>query len=260
MPAVREGRRALVEAVTRRDLLVASGIAAGAAGLAPARADPGAAPGRLKVVVAGGHPGDPEAACGGTMARLADAGHEVLALCLTRGEKGVRGKTGPEAAAVRSREAQKACALLKGGVVFLDQADAGTEVTRARYEAFARALAAQEPQAVFTHWPIDSHRDHRACSLLVYDAWLASGRKFALYYYEVSTGAETQHFRPTHYVDVTPVLGRKRAACMAHESQNPAEFYAQHEAMQRFRGLECGCRQAEAFVHHEQSPGVALPP
>jgi LmbE family N-acetylglucosaminyl deacetylase len=49
-------------------------------------ASAGESPPKLKVVVVGAHPGDPEAACGGTMARLADLGHEVVALYLTRGE------------------------------------------------------------------------------------------------------------------------------------------------------------------------------
>jgi hypothetical protein len=49
-----------------------------------------------------GHLGDPEAACGGTMARLADLGHEVVALYLTRGEAGVPGKAAAEAAALRT--------------------------------------------------------------------------------------------------------------------------------------------------------------
>jgi LmbE family N-acetylglucosaminyl deacetylase len=258
---MKEGRRQAMAAITRRGLLAGSGIAAGAAaaGLWPARAGEGTAPGKLKVVVAGGHPGDPEAACGGTMARLADLGHEVVALYLTRGEAGVRGKSAAEAGAVRSAEARRACDLLKARALFADQADGATEVTRARYDDFRKLLQAERPQAVFTHWPIDSHRDHRATSLLVYDAWLASGRRFALYYYEVSTGQETQHFRPTHYVDITAVEARKRAACWAHASQDPAKFYADHEAMHRFRGSEAGCKRAEAFVHHEQSPAVRLP-
>ena len=35
---------------------------------------------KLKVVVTGGHPGDPEYGCGGTIARLAAAGNEVVLL------------------------------------------------------------------------------------------------------------------------------------------------------------------------------------
>jgi N-acetylglucosamine malate deacetylase 1 len=134
-----------------------------------------------------------------------------------------------------------------------------TELTPARYDEFRQLLEAEKPQVVFTHWPIDSHRDHRATSLLVYDAWLAGGRKFALYYYEVSTGEETQLFWPTHYVDITATEARKQAACFAHASQDPATFYAYHQEMHRFRGHENGCKQAEAFVHHNQSPVQPLP-
>jgi LmbE family N-acetylglucosaminyl deacetylase len=193
------------------------------------------------------------------MARLVDLGHEVVALYVTRGEGGVKGKTRGEAGTIRTKEARKACKLLKARALFARQTDGTTELTPARYDEFRTLLEAEKPQAVFTHWPIDTHRDHRATSLLVYDAWLACGRKFALYYYEVSTGEETQHFRPTHYVDITAVAARKRAACFAHESQDPAKFYAYHEEMHRFRGFEAGCKQAEAFVHHEQSPAGPLP-
>src|SRR4051794_41959947 len=53
---------------------------------------------KQRVVVVGGHPDDPESGCGGAMARLADSGPEVVALYLTRGGAGVKGKTHPEAA------------------------------------------------------------------------------------------------------------------------------------------------------------------
>jgi LmbE family N-acetylglucosaminyl deacetylase len=209
--------------------------------------------------VAGGHPGDPEAACGGTMARMVDLGYEVVAVYVTQGEAGIKGKTGVEAGTIRAEEAKKACELLKARAVFANQIDGATELTPGRYDEFRQLLEAEKPQMVFTHWPIDSHRDHRATSLLVYDAWLASGRKFGLYYYEVSTGEETQLFHPTHYVNITATEARKRAACFAHASQDPATFYAYHQEMHRFRGHEGGCKQAEAFVHHNQSLAEPLP-
>ena len=40
---------------------------------------------KLKVIVAGGHPGDPEYGCGGTVARLTKLGHEVVLLYLNDG-------------------------------------------------------------------------------------------------------------------------------------------------------------------------------
>jgi LmbE family N-acetylglucosaminyl deacetylase len=243
--------------ISRRNLLVGSGITA--LGLVSAQADESTPARELKVVVAGGHPGDPEAACGGTMARFADLGHEVVALYVSRGEAGIPGKTHAEAAAIRTGEAQKACELLKARALFANQIDGATEVTPARYDEFRKLLDAEKPDVVFTQWPIDAHRDHRVTALLVYDAWLVGGRKFALYYYEVATGDETQHFHPTHYFDMTATEPRKRAACFAHESQGPAKFYAIQEEMQRFRGSQAGFKQAEAFVRHEQSPTVPLP-
>src|SRR3569832_2305070 len=47
---------------------------------------PGSGKPKLKIVVTGGHPGDPEYGCGGTVARYTDLGHEVLLLYLTQGE------------------------------------------------------------------------------------------------------------------------------------------------------------------------------
>jgi len=116
--------------ITRRNLLAATGIAAGtvAGSLLPTQADE-ASGHKLKVVVVGGHPGDPEAACGGTMARLVDLGHEVVALYVTRGEAGIKGKTRIEAGTIRTEEAKKACKLLKARAVFAGQVDGATELT-----------------------------------------------------------------------------------------------------------------------------------
>ena len=129
-----------------------------------------------------------------------------------------------------------------------------------QYAEFRKLLAAQNPDIVFTHWPIDSHRDHRAASLLAYDAWLEGGRKFDLYYFEVLQGEQTQVFHPTDYVDISEVESVKKAACFAHTSQLPATmFWPQHETMARFRGIECGVAMAEAFVQHCQNRETGVP-
>jgi LmbE family N-acetylglucosaminyl deacetylase len=251
-----------MKSVSRRQVLSRSGLMAAmplTALAAPAENPPQRA--RQKVLVVGAHPGDPEAGCGGTMARYADLGDEVVAVYLTRGEGGVTGKTAGQAAAIRSAEAEAACRVLKARPVFAGQVDAATEVTRARYEEFARLIAAERPDVVFTHWPVDDHADHRACAALTYGAWVKGGRRFALYFYEVDLGSDTQCFRPSHYVDVTATEPRKRAACLAHASQGPVGgFYTKdHEPMMRFRGMECGHALAEAFVHHDRSPRRVLP-
>ena len=246
--------------LTRRRLL---GQAAGVAGALATGAQAGkialAAPGQLRVVVAGAHPDDPETGCGGTIARFADSGHDVVILYLTRGERGIKGKAYDEAGRIRTAEAQKACEILKARPAFAGQVNGKVEVNYARYDEYLKVLQDQRPDVVFTHWPIDTHEDHRANSLLVYDAWLRMGRKFAICYFEVMTGMQTSQFLPTHYVDITATEARKRAACFAHASQNPDEFYAVHDQMNRCRGMEIQVKYAEAFIHHAQSPEIALP-
>ena len=248
--------------ITRRDVLGKSGLLlAGAGTTLPALGleRTNAAEKKLRIVVVGGHPDDPESGCGGTIARYTDIGHEVTILYLTRGEAGIAGKTHQEAAAIRTAESEKACAILKAQPVFAGQIDGDTEVNRARYESFRKILEGLRSDLVLTHWPIDTHRDHRVASLMAYDAWLEGGRKFGLYYHEVMRGEQTQVFHPTHYVDISETESRKRAACLAHASQKPeTDFYPQHDMMNRFRGMEMGVKYAEGFVRHDQSvaPGA----
>jgi LmbE family N-acetylglucosaminyl deacetylase len=212
---------------------------------------------KLNVVCVGGHPDDPETGCGATLARYAARGHNVTIVYLTRGEAGITGKTHDEAARIRTEEAVKACRVLGATPMFAGQIDGSSEINNARYEAFAGLLQGLQPDVVFTHWPVDTHRDHCAASLLAYHSWYRSGKKYALVYFEVLSGEQTQQFSPNFYVDVTETWEKKKEACFMHASQGPAEFYAYHEEMERFRGLEYRSKRAEAFVVHRQGP---LPP
>lgn len=214
---------------------------------------------KLKVIVTGGHPGDPEYGCAGTVARYTDLGHEVVLLYLNRGEGGSPKLPPGELAALRTTEAKKACDILKARPAFAGQLDGKPIVDTAHYEEFRKILETERPDVLFTQWPIDNHADHRATSMLAYDAWLRMERSFAFYYYEVSDGEDTQMFSPTAYVDITRVEPRKRAACYAHASQTPDRYYALQTEVARFRGIEGGYAQAEAFIRHAKSPVGLLP-
>src|SRR5205823_12489716 len=102
-------------------------------------------PKKQKVIAAGGHPDDPESGAGGTIARYADLGHDAVNLYLTKGEAGIKGKTHEEAAAIRSAEIEKACAILKARARFAGQIDGATEISPARYDDFRKILADEKP-------------------------------------------------------------------------------------------------------------------
>lgn len=214
---------------------------------------------RLKVIIAGGHPGDPEYGCGGLAARYSERGDEVVLLYLNRGQGGISSKTPTEAGEIRTAEAHKASEILHARPAFGNQIDGQSIVDRAHYEEFRKIIEAEKPDVLFTHWPIDGHPDHRATSMLSLDSWLRTGKSFALFYYEVSNGEDTLMFNPTHYVDITSVESKKRAACYAHASQAPDHFYALQTEVAHFRGVENGSKLAEAFVQQIQSPGGMLP-
>jgi len=72
----RSGSRITGMSISRRRLLVS-------AAAYPARAQNSA---KRKIVIAGGHPGDPECGCAGSIARFTDLGHDVVLLYLNHGE------------------------------------------------------------------------------------------------------------------------------------------------------------------------------
>ena len=215
----------------------------------------------LNIVCVGGHPDDPESGCGGTLARYAEAGHRVTVIYLTRGERGIGGKSLEEAARIRTAEAGAACRILGAKPVFAGQVDGATEFSQVRAAEFAKLLLAQQPDIVYTQWPIDTHPDHQVASLLAYRAFVSSKQAFRLYYFEVDAGAQTQGFRPTDYVDITAVREKKKAALFAHKSQNGEEIYRKHhEVMENWRGREAGVTAAEAFIELARGPRALIAP
>jgi LmbE family N-acetylglucosaminyl deacetylase len=213
----------------------------------------------LKIIVVGAHPDDPETTCGGTMALYSAAGHDVVSAYLTKGEAGITGKSYNEAAAIRTGEALKACSILNVRAEFLGQIDGNCEITQNRYTEMRDFLIKENPDLVFTHWPIDTHRDHRICSVLVYDAWLYLEKKFSFFYCEAMTGTQTQNFRPTHYIDITSVVKQKHEACFIHKSQLIEEEYPlYHARMEVFRGMESNCEYSEAFIEQATNPRINI--
>ena len=86
-----------MQLINRREMLGYAGSLGGLAVAAPAAE---VASGKLKVVVTGGHPGDPEYGCGGTIIRYSDLGHEVVLLYLNDGVPAGKPRNGVRVAEV----------------------------------------------------------------------------------------------------------------------------------------------------------------
>ena len=205
---------------------------------------------KLKVVCVGGHPDDPESGCAGTLIRYSEAGHSVAIIYLTRGERGISGKSLDEAAKIRSAECEAACKIIGASPVFAGQIDGAADFTRPRVDELQKLLALEAPDVVFTHWPIDTHMDHQVASLCTLRACMVLRRRPQLYFFEVDSGSQTQGFTANTYVDISAVLEKKKAALFAHVSQDGQGIWRQHhEIIAAWRGREAGVAAAEAFVH-----------
>ncbi|MES1224901.1 MAG: PIG-L family deacetylase, partial [Bacteroidota bacterium] len=157
--------------VSRRSFAKNALTALTAAGLSPLKSKSAEPFKKIKVVCVGGHPDDPESGCGGTLAKLSAEGNDVTIIYLTSGEAGIPGTSHSDAAAIRTKEAKAASEILKAKPVFAGQIDGDTIVNNEWILKLNSLINGEKPDIVFTHWPIDSHKDHQAASLLTIQSW-----------------------------------------------------------------------------------------
>jgi LmbE family N-acetylglucosaminyl deacetylase len=213
---------------------------------------------KIRVIIFGGHPDDPESAAGGLVAMLTKAGHDVICAYGTtfRGDRTLGGE--PEAT-VRQREATAACKILGASTKFFPYAHEKFFADAETVKAVSGWLAEVKPDVVVTHWPMDTHENHHTVSSLVWQAYAHKGG-WSLYYFEVMTGQQTLGFKPDLYLDLAGVWEIKKAALDCHVSQHPEKIWEFHDGMHRNRGSECGVARAEAYTLVEAKEGCAVLP
>src|SRR5271166_4544424 len=194
-------------------------------------AEPGGPDKKLKVVVFGGHPDDPESGAGGPIATLTRQGHEVICAYGTtfRGDRRFFGRPETE---VRKEEATAACKVLGAKPKFFPYAHEKLVADETTLEQVSTWFAEVKPDIVVTHWPLDTHPNHHVVSSLVWQCYQRKGG-WNLYFFEVMTDQQTIAFQPELYLDIEPVRDLKRQALEQHKSQKPAEIWAAHERMHR---------------------------
>jgi len=206
---------------------------------------------KLKVVFVGAHVDD-WVDCAGTIARYTRAGHEALCISFTPGDSqsmaDMNHQTMDELAALRRKHAAKGAAILGAKMMYLNQRNHHMRVDADTYDEFNKTLLDEKPDVVFGMWPLEFHPDHRAAGNLAYNTWLQSGMQFALFFCETAGGREmqSQQFVPNRYVDIATVADQKREAHLANELIK--QSWTDSDLWAKFRGMEYGCKYAEAFV------------
>ncbi len=262
----RDGRRCSVRPCLRLSLLyitalgaVISSEARGAdRGVPDASSAASKTAKRVKVVVFGGHPDDPESGAGGLVATLTGQGHEVI-LAYGTTFRGTRRFFDRPEGKVRRAEATAACQILGATPKFFPYAHEKLVADETTIKEVSAWLDEVKPDIVVTHWPLDTHPNHQAVSSLVWQSYKRKGG-WNLYFFEVMTDQQTIAFHPELYLDIGPVRESKRRALLEHKSQEPEAIWVAHERMHRRRGAECGVEFAEAFTLVEAKDGCPVMP
>jgi bacillithiol biosynthesis deacetylase BshB1 len=176
-----------------------------------------------RILVVGPHPDDQELGMGGTIAKLADQGHDVLLLDMTNGEPTPHGD--PE---TRAEEAAEAARILGVTRRCLDLPNRFLEHTVKTRHAVAGVIREHQAEIVFTPYFEDAHPDHLATTRIVQDARFDAKlskidlpgepiyARWLFYYY-------CTHLRwvadPSFLIDTTGYAQRKHDSVVAYHTQ-----------------------------------------
>lgn len=196
-------------------------------------------PKRCRVLAIGAHPDDLEIACGGTLAKMHDAGYEIRGLVLTRGEQGGNAEHRP-LEALRAAEFMGLNDIQVYNFCDTLLAQQAVEIVG----VLEAALAEFHPDIILTHSVHDIHQDHQT----VHAAVCRAGRNSTtILSYE--SPSVTQEFTPAFFVDIESYLDVKIESVREHWDQR-SKPYMQPERVRGtavFRGGQAKVRYAEGF-------------
>ena len=179
------------------------------------------------------HPDDIEFTCGGTAAKLADDGWDVVFCLVTSGDKGTKDEAiaASELAALREAEQEGAARELGAArCIFLRVPDGFVEDGPELRGALVRVIREVRPELLITWdgYRGFNHRDHRTVGIAALDAVFPLARNPHTYAEQNAEGLRWQRVNtvllagsaePNFQVDVSEQLERRIDALMRHGSQ-----------------------------------------
>lgn len=192
-----------------------------------------------RILAIGAHPDDLELACGATLAKLIDQGHEVHTMIMSHGSSGGDEHT-------RAREARNGSLYLRaGGVSVLDFEDTALRRhAQSMIASIERVITDFRPDVVLTHSEHDQHQDHDA----VHEATMRAARRCgSILCYE--SPSATRSFSPDFFVDVESHIDVKVRAIELHRDQRKQPYMTgeRARATAAFRGSQARVAFAEGF-------------
>ena len=205
----------------------------------------------MKILAIGAHLDDIEIACGGTLAKAIEAGHDVSVLIMSK--SGYTNKNGEIQRSDDTAVTEGLNALHTLGIRNIEILDFETKDIPFRSDvvnAIDLRVSAQDPDIIFTHHPFDTHQAHEGVSKA---SIAAARRKNTVFFYEPITpsGRSYVAFKPTLYVDIESTLNKKIESLKCHTSEynkfGAEDWIEGVRSRCGFRGYEIGKKFAEAF-------------
>ena len=204
----------------------------------------------MKIFVVGAHLDDIELACGGTLAKAVEAGHQVKVVIMSKS-----GYTNYDGRVMRKDEdaVQEGMNALKilgiDDIEILDFSTKDIPYDSQVIEAIDGRMSQFDPDVIFTHHPFDTHQAHVGVSKSTISA---ARRKNTVFLFEPITpsGRSYVAFKPQMYVDITSTIDKKIESLKNHVTEYRKfgeEWITGVTCRAGFRGYEIGKQYAEAF-------------
>jgi len=202
------------------------------------------------IVAIGAHPDDIELACGGTLAKAVENGHEVCMVIVTgKSSKDHNGKyiRTTSQANIEQSNASKILGVKNVSILEFDDMDI----------AYSKELISQldtiindiNPDIIFTHFVFDTHQDHIRTAKSTLSA--ARNQNTVMLYEPINpSGRGYIPFRAQVYFDISNTINKKINSLKAHKSQYDKygeKWIEGVKARAKFRGYEMGAEYAECF-------------
>ncbi|HBC0336528.1 TPA: PIG-L family deacetylase [Salmonella enterica subsp. enterica serovar Napoli] len=202
------------------------------------------------ILAIGAHPDDIELGCGASLARYSDEGYHVVAVVMTKGEKGGDENTD------RHYEALHALESLGCKQVFLFHFEdtrislcIDKMINSLEDVIYNHISSTVKIVRAYTMHKSDRHQDHRS----VHYASIVACRSISqILCYE--TPSIHNDFNPQIFESITEELfSRKLYALSFHKSQSYRRYMQEEElrTVAKFRGIQAGCELSEGFVVHK---------
>jgi len=196
----------------------------------------------MKILAIGAHPDDIEFGCGGTLFKYTAKGHQAFLMIMTKGDEGGE----PEVRIAEQEASQSILGIDR--IYWSDYQDTKLVVDKEMINKIEAVIADVDPDFILTHFPYDTHQDHRHLA----QATISATRYIKnVMFFE---GPTTQNFTPNVYVDISEALDTKIDALTAHHSQmektniEDMSIVELARSTANFRGIQGRVKYAEAFT------------